>query len=57
MEEVKQHREWMDGMEDRVNTWRERQKKQKSRRKEVTMDDLSGETDHDKVGTKEGIEV
>ncbi len=57
MEEVKQHREWMDGMEDRVNTWREHQKKQKSRRKEVTMDDLSGETDHDKVGTKEGIEV
>ena len=39
----------MNGMDDRVNTWRKHQEKMKKRGKEINADDLSGETDHDKV--------
>lgn len=39
----------MNGMDDRVSTWRKHQEKMKKRPKEVNVDDLSGETDHDKV--------
>lgn len=39
----------MNGMDDRVSTWRKHQEKMKKRPKEVHADDLSGETDHDKV--------
>lgn len=49
MEDIKNHREWMNKMDDRVSTWRKHQEKMKKRPKEVNVDDLSGETDHDRV--------
>ena len=49
VEEVKIHREWMSGTDERVETWREYQKKNKNKRRQLTSDDFSGETDHDKV--------
>ena len=39
----------MNGMDDRVNTWRKHQEKMKKRGKEINADDLSGEPNHDKV--------
>ena len=39
----------MNKMDDRVSTWRKHQEKMKKRPKEVNVDDLSGETDHDRV--------
>ena len=52
MEEVKAHREWMSGTDERVETWREYQKKNKNRKRQLTSHDFSGETDHDKVGIR-----
>ena len=53
MEEVKIHREWMNGTDERVETWREYQKKNKNRRRQLTSDDFSGETDHYNVHVRQ----
>ncbi len=57
MEEVKIHREWMNGTDERVETWREYQKKNKNRRRQLTSDDFSGETDHDKVHVRQLVHL
>lgn len=38
----------MNGMEERVNTWRQHQEKMKRRKPDINMDMLTGETDADK---------
>ena len=50
VEEVKERHEWNEGISQRVGSWREYQKKEAGKRKKLTSDDMSGETDHDKVG-------
>ena len=49
MDEVKERREWNERTTQRVDAWREYQKQNANKRKYISSDEMSGETDHDKV--------